>query len=335
VTAVKNGPTAAKLRLGLIGVGKHGQRYARHIREDFSDSLELVAIARRDHARAAETASALGCRHYGDYRELIAAPDVDAVIAVVPPSLHLGVVSAAARARRPLLLEKPAAVSVATGRLMLAELDAHPVPVMVAHTLRYNAVVRTLLAQRAAIGAIHSISLSQRFEPSVLPWIDDPAQAGGGITLHTGVHSFDLLRVVTGSEADRVTCQLQAVCTRQTEDGFAAGIRFAGGQILATVSGARTARGRTGHIEVAGEQGTLVGDHVLHYAYLVRGTEKQPLETGPPAATVRETLRDFATAVRAGTPVPIPLSEGLRAVALAEACYLSDRSGIAAPVEAI
>ena len=322
---------AAKLRLGLIGVGKHGRRYARHIREDFPD-LELVAIARRDSALGAQAARELGCRFHADYRELVTAGDIDAVIVVVPPSLHVEVVVAAARARLPVLLEKPAAVSVEAGRALLRELGQHPVPVMVAHTLRYNAVVRALMAQRSAIGAIHSISLSQRFEPSVLSWIDDPALAGGGITLHTGVHSFDLLRVLTGLEAERVTCQMQRVCTRRTEDGFAAGISFAQGRILATVSGARTAPGRSGHIEVAGESGTLLGDHVLHYAYLVRGTERQPLDLGPPALTVREALRDFVTAVRAGEPMPVPLEEGLRAVAIADACYLSAQTGVAAPV---
>jgi predicted dehydrogenase len=322
------------LRIGLIGAGKHGQRYARHIREDFP-GLRLVAIARRDPVRGAEQARALGCRLHTDYKELIEAGDVDALIVVVPPSLHGDVLGHALRLGKPVLLEKPAAVSVAIGRALYAELRRRPVPVMIAHTLRYNAVVRALLARCEEIGPIHSISLSQRFEPSVLPWIDDPAQAGGGIVLHTGVHSFDLLRLVTEAEAELVTCQLQRVKTRQTEDGFAAGIRFKGGDILATVSGARTAPGRTGHIEVAGERGTFMGDHVLHQAQLVAGASIQPIDLGARVPTVREVLRDFVDALRNGKPMPIPFEEGLRAVAIAEACYRAAKSGRAEPVETI
>ena len=46
-------------RVGLIGIGKHGARYARHIREDLPD-LELAAVARRDPVKAAATARDLG-----------------------------------------------------------------------------------------------------------------------------------------------------------------------------------------------------------------------------------------------------------------------------------
>lgn len=322
------------LRIGLIGAGKHGQRYARHIREDFSD-LRLAAIARRDPAQGAEQARALGCRLYTDYRELIEAGDVEALVAAVPPSLHADIVGRALRVGKPVLLEKPAAVSVEVGRSLYEELRKRPVPVMIAQTLRYNAVVRALLQRREEIGSIHSISLSQRFEPSVLPWIDDPAEAGGGIILHTGVHSFDLLRLATGEEAELVTCQLQRVKTRQTEDGFAAGIRFGGGNILATVSGARTAPGRTGHIEVAGERGTFVGDHVLHQAQLVVGSRVEPIDLGARVPTVREVLRDFVAALQEGKPMPIPFDEGLRAVAIAEACYRAAKSGCSEPVETV
>src|SRR5262249_37177790 len=159
---------------------------------------------------------------------LIAAPDVDAVIVVVPPTLHVDVVEAAAAAQRAVLLEKPAAVSSADGGRLLRAVRAAGIPVMVAQTLRYNSVVRVLLQQRASVGRIHALRISQRFEPSRPGWIDDPAVSGGGITLHTGVHSFDLARVLSGSEADRVTCEMAAVGTTETEDNFSAVVRMGG-----------------------------------------------------------------------------------------------------------
>src|SRR5271167_1348565 len=103
------------LRLGLIGVGKHGGRYARHIVQDMP-GLRLAGIARRDLDAARAQAAELGCRAYGDYRELFAAPDIDAVIAVVPPTLHPDILDAAAAEHRPLLLEKPAAPSLEVGQ---------------------------------------------------------------------------------------------------------------------------------------------------------------------------------------------------------------------------
>src|SRR5438093_1613869 len=99
------------LRLGLIGMGKHGSRYARHIVQDMPD-LRLAGIARRNLDAARAQGEELGCRVYRDYRELLAAPDIDAVIVVVPPTMHPEIIEVAAAYRRPVLLEKPAAPSL-------------------------------------------------------------------------------------------------------------------------------------------------------------------------------------------------------------------------------
>jgi predicted dehydrogenase len=321
-------------RLGLIGVGKHGSRYARHIRDDVAD-VELVAIARRDPDQAAAAARAFAARAYTDYRELIERGEVDAVIVVVPPTLHVEILSCAARAGIPVLLEKPAAPSLAAGKTLLAVLRSNPIPLMVAQTLRYNAVVQALRTACADLGPLRSLTFAQRFEPSPLGWLDDPSQSGGGIVLHTGVHAFDLARVLSGLAIDAVTCQTQAVHTRRTEDNFVATLRLGGGAALATVSCARTAGARNGHIELSGERGTLVGDHVLNRAYKVVGTVVEPLAIGDSVPTVREALCDFIAALRRGAPMPVTLTDGLRAVAVAEACYQSARSGQVAAVETV
>lgn len=317
-------------RIGLIGLGKHGLRYARHITAELPD-LQLAAVARRDAAQL-DAVRALGAHAFSDYRTMIAEAGLDLVIAVVPPTLHLDIVRAAAAAGVPLLLEKPAAPTLADGRAMLTALRERPIPVMVAQTLRYNAVVRAMLAARPRIGTVRSLSFTQRFEPSPLDWLDDPERSGGGMTLHTGVHAFDLCRLLSGFEVDGVTCQMQAIRTRRTEDNFAATLALGGGAALATVACARVAGGRNGHVEVAGEGGTLVGDHVLGGASLVVGTRVEPLPVGAGLPTVREVVREFVAALRAGAPPPVPLAEGLRAIAIVDACYASARGGGVAPV---
>jgi predicted dehydrogenase len=324
----------ARIGIGLIGVGKHGSRYARHIVSDLPN-VRLAGIARRDLGRARQQAAELGCRAYGDYRELIAAPDVDAVVVVVPPTLHPEIVEAAAARRRAFLLEKPAAAGLADAQRVLRAVQSAAIPVMVAQTLRYNEVVRLLLSERHRIGRIHGLRISQRFEPSRPSWIDDPAIAGGGITLHTGVHSFDLVRLLSGREADRVSCEMASVRTAETEDNFAAVIRLDGGAALATVAGSRATASRSGPIELAGEHGLLVADHVCGTAAIVEGSQRTPLTVPSALPTVREVLRDFTQALQHGRPMPIPLAEGLRAVALADACYRSAAAGRAVPVARI
>ena len=323
----------AHLGIGLIGVGKHGSRYARHIREDLPD-VRLVGVARRTPELARRQAAELGCRAYTDYRELIAAPDVDVVVVVVPPTMNAEIVEAAAAQRRPVLLEKPAAPSLADGQRMLRAVRAAGIPLMVAQTLRYNGVVQALGAARERIGAVHALRICQRFEPSRPGWIDDPNIAGGGIMLHTGVHSFDLVRVLSAREAERVSCEIASVGTLRTEDNFAAVVRLQGG-VIACVSGSRATASRSGAIELAGTHGQLIADHVLNTALIVQGAVATPLAVPPAVPTVCAVLQDFVQAVRRGTPVPIPLEEGLRAVAMTEAGYRAARTGQAVPVVAV
>ncbi|MBP1688325.1 MAG: oxidoreductase domain protein [Deltaproteobacteria bacterium] len=324
----------SQLGIGLIGAGRHGSRYARHIVDDFP-GLRLAALACRDRAAGERQATAFRCRWYGDYHDLISAPDVEAIVVAVPPTLHVDIIETAAAMRRPVLLEKPAAVTLDDGRRMLrAVRDAH-LPLMVAQTLRYNAVVRTLVAARERIGRLHALRLSQRFEPSSLPWLDDPAIAGAGMLLHTGVHSFDLLRVLSGLEAERVQCEMTRVVTSRLEDNFTAALRLSDGTTLASVAGSRATAGRNGAIELAGEHGQLIADHVLHTAVLVRGTTTEPLALPPPVQTVRAVIQAFSDALGRGAPMPISLDDGLRAVAVAQACQQSAQTGRAVAVELI
>lgn len=324
---------ATQIRIGLIGAGKHGSRYALHIVRDLPD-LRLVALARRDAEAGRQQAAEYGCRAYRDYREMIAAPDVDAVLAVVPPTLHPEIVEAAAAERKPVLLEKPAAVSVEAGLPMLRATRAAGIPVMVAQTLRYNGVVGALLQARDRIGPVHALRIAQYLEPSRPGWIDEPAVSGGGVTLHTGIHSFDLLRVLSGLEAERVVCEMSRVGTLNTEDNFSAVVRLRGGT-LASIAASRATESRGGALELVGERGQLIGDHALNFVQLVQGLTSTPLAVPPPVSTVLEVLKDFAAALRRGGPMPIALDEGLRAVALAAACYRSAQSQRAEPVAAI
>ena len=320
----------APLRIGLIGGGQHGVRYARHIVEDVPETT-LVALCRRDRAEGERAAAAFGCAWIDDFRRLIDDPRIDAVVAAVPPWLNVAIVEAAVRAGKPLLIEKPLGASLAEARRIRDLVAERGFPCMVAHTLRFNGVVRALCAHLAEIAPLQTMCLSQRFEPSVLPWLDRRAEAGGGIALHTGVHSFDLLYHLSGHEVGQVWGMIDQRFTRETEDMFTLLFRLRGAPVHGVVAGSRTTLGRNGLIELAGERGQLVGDHVHGLAYLLRGRERTEVPVERDVPTVRETVRAFVTALRAGAPFPITVDDGFRAVAVADACYRS--AALGRPVE--
>jgi predicted dehydrogenase len=314
------------LGIGLIGLGKHGSRYARHIVEDLTDAT-LVAVCRRNHPEGEKLAAAYRCTFHGDYRDLLANPAVDAVVVAVPPMLHPAIVETACRAGKPLLVEKPLATSLAAAERIASLVSASGVRAMVAHTLRFNSTVRTVQAHAAEIGPLHALYLSQRFEPSPLDWLDRRAESGGGIVLHTGVHSFDLLRFLTGCEVNQVWCRTAQIITRETEDSFAMACQLSNPSLLATITGSRAMSGRVGLLELAGARGHLLADHVHGFVHLVRGTERLTLRVPQPVPTVRETLGAFVRALRESTPFPIAIEDGLRAVAIVDAAYRSAERG--------
>jgi predicted dehydrogenase len=319
------------LGIGLIGLGKHGSRYARHIVEDLKDAV-LVAVCRRNRTEGEKLAAASGCAFYDDYHDLVASPRVDAVVVAVPPTLHPAIVEAACRAGKPLLVEKPLATSLAEAQHIARMVSASGVRAMVAHTLRFNSTVRTVQAHVPEIGPLHALYLSQRFEPSPLTWLDR-RESGGGIMLHTGVHSFDLLRFLTGCEVTRVWCRTAQIITRETEDSFALTCQLGDPSLVAAIAGSRAMGGRVGLLELAGARGHLLADHVHGWAHLVRGTERLALPVPSPGPTVREALDAFVRALREGTSFPISVEDGLRAVAIADAGYRSaERGGESATV---
>ncbi len=313
---------ATSIGVGLIGAGKHGWRYATHATHDVPD-LTLRALSRRDAARGRAQADALHATFHADWRELVADPAVEAIVAVVPPTLHRAIADAVAAARKPLLIEKPLATTAADALAIRRTLAAAGIPCLMAHTLRWNTVARIVRDLLPSLGPVRALGLNQRFEVSALDWLDRPDIAGGGIVLHTGVHSFDLVRFLTGREVVRVRCRTTRVATARTEDNFAAVFDLAGTEAIVTVGGCRAPAGRSGLIDVAAADAQVVADHQLHFAYRVRGLERTPIDLPPPTHTVRDALASFASLLRLGTEPPASLDDGVRAVQIAEACYRS------------
>jgi predicted dehydrogenase len=199
---------------------------------------------------------------------------------------------------------------------------------MAGHTLRFNAVVDRLRGLVSELGRLDSLTMSQRFPPQLqIEWLDDPRQSGGGSILHTGVHCFDLVHHLSDLEPESVSCTVRSIYTRRTEDNFASEIALSGGCAVALVGCSRSTSGRNGLIEITGEHGQLIGDHVHNLLYRMDGAGRTELDPGPAKQTVRLALESFAADIAADRQPTIPYRDGLRAVAVADACYRSASSG--------
>jgi predicted dehydrogenase len=195
-----------------------------------------------------------------------------------------------------------------------------------AHTLRWNTVTQTVRNEIGRLGPLRALGLNQRFEPSALDWLDRPEISGGGILLHTGVHSFDLVRFLTGAEVARVWCRTSRVVTTRTEDNFVATFDLAGSDTLVTVSGCRATAGRSGLIDAACRDAQVVADHQQHFAHRIgassgrRSTCRRPRRRCGRPSVVRR-------AAPSGHLPPTTLTDGVCSVMIAEACMRSRGRG--------
>jgi predicted dehydrogenase len=320
------------IRFGLIGLGIHGQRYARHIMQDINGA-DLYAVCRQDPAQGEAFARTHNVRYYREYLDLLSDPQVDAVVVVTPPALHERICTTAVLAGKPVLVEKPLAHNTREGINIVEAVARSGTLLMVSQTLRFNSVVRTLEHHLDELGPIHTISINQRLEPSEREWSDNFAAAGGGVILHTGVHIFDLVRFFSGDEVRRVYCETDRIMYEELEDSFVATLRLRKSKIRCVVDAARYTEGRSGRIELVGERGQLVGDHVHGYGLLIRGRQPVPLDVPAAVNTVEESLKAFVQTLLHDEEPPISAVDGLLTLEIAEACYHSASSGASVELE--
>ena len=101
---------STSLGIGLIGVGRHGSRYVQHLLHDVPGA-SLVAMCRKRIGEGIGGLPQSTIPIYSDYRALIADPVVQAVIVVTPPTLCHEIGLEVVRAGKPLLIEKPLALT--------------------------------------------------------------------------------------------------------------------------------------------------------------------------------------------------------------------------------
>ncbi|MCP9454637.1 MAG: Gfo/Idh/MocA family oxidoreductase [Nitrospira sp.] len=307
--------------IGLIGAGRHGIRYARHIVQDIPSAV-LRAVCRRHPDQGLNLPGTHSVTMYGRVEALVADPMVDVVIAVVPPVLTPEICRLAVQARKPLLIEKPLAVSGAEARAMVSLARQAAVPLMTAQTLRFDAAIQGVRARKERLGRSERLHLIMHIE--VKDNRADHAQGygGRGALLEIGVHLLDLVRYLTGEEVREVCCAMNRLPANAPETVVSAHLTTEGGTAC-VVDVARVTGERVGTVEWIGSQGRIWADwprRLVRWTGL--GGEREEQEH-PPSQTVLFTLRAFLQSIAEGSPMPITGEDGCRAVEIADACYRS------------
>jgi len=307
------------VRIGVIGAGAMGSLHARLLAGAVVGA-ELVAVADVESERAVALAREVKAGGvHGDGLELIASPDVDAVVVASTPETHEAFVRACLEVGKRVLCEKPLAASAeASRRIVEAEMAGGrrlvDVGFMRRHDDAYCALKRSLddgdIGDPLLVHCVHRNA-------------DIPASFDQALAITDSVvHEVDVVRWLLGEEIVAVT----VVAGRSTRNAPGA-VRDPQLVLLETSSGVvvdvesflRARYGYDVRCEVVGESGTLA---LPVPASIPRGFEDRF------AQAYRDELRAWVSAAPHDAPAGASAWDGYAASAVTEACVRSAQTGL-------
>jgi myo-inositol 2-dehydrogenase/D-chiro-inositol 1-dehydrogenase len=245
------------LNIGVIGVGMIGQDHIRRISQVLSGA-RISAVADADADRAAAIAAGLpGATAHASGQDLIASPDVDAVIVATWGPTHEEYVLACIAAGKQVFCEKPLATTQeACERIIDAEVAAGRRMVMVGFMRRYDAGYRAMKEslRRGDIGealVFHSAHRNPAVPDSVTT---------EGVIVDTCVHDIDTSRWLLDSEvvaAQVLTPRRSSLAADHLQDPLILILEMANGALADIEAAVNISYGYDIRGELLGEKGTI------------------------------------------------------------------------------
>jgi inositol 2-dehydrogenase len=327
----------ARLNVGLIGLGRLGQVYAR----DLSSRLvhtRLAAVSDTDAELAKKTAAEFDVpRAYGDPAALIDDPAIDAVVICTPTHTHRDLAIAALERGRPTFCEKPLALSMEASLAVGDAVRRTGVFFQMGFMRRFDPGYAAAKArvEQGAIGTPVVFKSTSRdpFRPSLE--YANPASSGG-LLVDMGIHDFDLARWFMGEvatvQAVGGTLAYPEMKTVGDIDNAIASLVFADGR-LGVID--LTRNGVYGYdicTELLGTAGTIRIGYIRETPILVMTKNSVAHDTVPyfmerfeRAYTLQ--LQDFVENVRHERTPPVKVDDGIEALRVALAATRACQTG--------
>ena len=321
-------------KAAVIGVGSMGKHHAR-IYDELED-VTLVAICDPDTQLAEKVASRYRASHYSDHQAMLDAERPDVVSIAVPTALHHRVALDVLERGLHLLVEKPIADTVLHAEEIVARAQAVGIQLMVGHVERFNPAI-VELKRRLEDGA-----LGKMFQIHVRRLGPFPHRIRDvGVVIDLATHDLDVMCYLTEADVVRVYAETEQEIHTHHEDSLSGLLRFENGVVgVLDVNWLTPTKVR--ELSVTGEKGMFVVNYLTQDLYLYEneyvdsdwdrlGMLKGVGEGNMTKLRIRKReplyveIESFVRAVKQGTEPPVTGSEGIKALALAQAMVESGR----------
>lgn len=307
-----------RLRVAILGPGGIAARHARAVAV-LGDEMELIAACGRDPGRTAAFTAEHGGVPFTDPDAMFDSVQPDLLIAALPPHVRDGAIEQAAARGIHLLVEKPIALDVDTGRSLVTAAETAGVTAACGFMYRFGDAVAAW--RGANTGVAHMMTATYHCNALHAPWWRTRALSGGQL-LEQAIHLIDLVRLFMG-EPDTVTAHAANRAHRDTpgydsEDVSAVIFGWDDGRV-ATLAASNVAvpgrwqKGWSLYAERASAAFTGWNDAVITRT---AGEIADETVAGPTDVFVAQ-LADVAAAIRDRRPPAVTLAEGQATLELA------------------
>jgi predicted dehydrogenase len=212
----------AVTRVGQAGLGAWGKNLARN----FDELAELAWLCDADEERRREFAARYSnTRVTGDFEELLADPEVEAIVIATPVPTHYELSKQALEAGKHVFVEKPPAMRAAEMEELCDLAEQRDLVLMPGHLLLYHPAVNTLksLVESGDLGDVLCV-YSNRQNLGVI-------RTHENALLSLGVHDLSVILYLLEEEPSEVWAHGNAFLNPGVEDIVFCYLRFPSGKI--------------------------------------------------------------------------------------------------------
>jgi predicted dehydrogenase/NADPH:quinone reductase-like Zn-dependent oxidoreductase len=338
--------SSGNLRIGLFGCGDIAGFNAAAIRE--APNAQLVACYDPVPDLAEEVARTYGAEAVQTTDAMLERDDIDAVLLAVPHHLHCSLGVSVAAAGKHVIVEKPLANNLRAAAELAHAADRAGVILSVCFPQRYEprVVIARRLIAAGAIGELAGVALNFFMDKPSSYWVggfsgraqstwrSSRAQAGGGVLIMNLSHYIDLVRYLTGVEAELVSARTHAAeQSPEVEDAVSVTARCANGALTSLLAcAALRGAGITTEFRLWGSDGQIAVEpdpavYTVRVLERLRTNRWQTFGRLPAVDSRAIYFSRLATAIDRSQAPDVTAQDALAVQAFIEAAYRSSETG--------
>lgn len=329
------------INAAIVGLGWWG-RVLTDVVQGKSEAIRVVAGQTRTRSKAEGYAGEKGFRLLDSYEEVLADPEVEAVLLATPHSAHRDQVIAAAAAGKHVFVEKPLSLTLSDARAALDAVESAGVSFGIGFNRRFSPAVQEL-QRRIDDGALGTVL---HFEGTMTApigltlseetWRADAEETPAGGLTPVGIHMIDMIISMAGPVSEVYCRSVNVAVPYGGDDTTSIIMQLEGGATAYVGTNLATAQGFRMQVFGTGGWVEIRRPTVSHFEFVPnaakpmtgqhQAVESESIEFEP-FDNVRAGLELFAAAAEGGDPFPATPAQVLQGTAALESIVESARSG--------